>query len=313
MMKMISIVIPLYNKAQSIENTIRCIQAQTYQDFEIVVVDGWSKDGSLEIIQRLAKEDPRIRVLMQVNKHGVTPARNESIEAAKNERIAFIDADDYWEPTYLETLVKLMDDYPQAGIWGMNYGIMVGNSKYPYVSAYKGYRGLLENPWKNGNPFSTSAIGITKTAFETVGGFDNRIIYGEDIDLWYRLMLEFPSVYEDKVLSYYRIDAENRACEHTFPLKINIPYYIEKYAKYREANRDFRRFFDLQCLYRLYPYAVSGEYKEELKQCLAPIDWSLQKRSMRFRFRFPRIYNWYRNLRGRRERQLENYTGGSML
>ena len=48
---MISIVIPLYNKAQSIENTIRCIQAQTYQDFEIVVVDGWSKDGSLEIIQ----------------------------------------------------------------------------------------------------------------------------------------------------------------------------------------------------------------------------------------------------------------------
>ena len=68
---MISIVIPLYNKAQSIENTIRCIQAQTYQDFEIVVVDGWSKDGSLEIIQRLASEDKRIRVLMQVNKHGV--------------------------------------------------------------------------------------------------------------------------------------------------------------------------------------------------------------------------------------------------
>ena len=310
---MISVVIPLYNKAQSIENTIRRIQAQTYQDFEIVVVDGWSKDGSLEIIQRLAKEDPRIRVLMQVNKHGVTPARNESIEAAKSERIAFIDADDYWEPTYLESLVKLMDDYPEAGLWGLNYGTMIGSNKYPNNSMYTGFRGIIENPWIKGSPFWTSAIGISKKAFEHVGGFDNRIIYGEDIDLWYRLMLDFPCAYEDKVLSYYRIDAENRACEHTFPLNIHIPYYIDKYAKYRAANKDFRKFFDLQCLYRLYPYVVSGEYKDELKQCLKHIDWSLQKKSMRFRFHFPKLYNWYRGLRGRRERQLENYEGGSML
>lgn len=310
---MISIVIPLYNKAQSIENTIRCIQAQTYQDFEIVVVDGWSKDGSLEIIQRLAKEDLRIRVLMQINKHGVTPARNESIEAAQSERIAFIDADDHWEPTYLETLVKLMDDYHEAGIWGLNYGTMVGENKYPNQSAYAGYRGVIENPWVKGSPYWTSAIGISKTAFEKVGGFDNRIIYGEDIDLWYRLMLEFPCAYEDKVLSYYRIDAENRACEHTFPLKIHIPYYIDKYAKYREANKDFRKFFDLQCLYRLYPYALAGQYKEELKHSLAPIDWSLQKHSMRFRFLFPRVYNIYRNMRGRKERELEQYSGGSSV
>lgn len=310
---MISIVIPLYNKAQSIENTIRCIQAQTYQDFEIVVVDGWSKDGSLEVIQHLAKEDPRIRVLMQVNKHGVTPARNESIEAAKSERIAFIDADDYWEPTYLETLVKLMDDYPEAGLWGLNYGTMIGKRRFTNDSLYAGYRGIIENPWIKGSPYWTSAIGISKAAFKKVGGFDNRIIYGEDIDLWYRLMLEFPCAYEDKVLSYYRIDAENRACEHTFPLKIHIPYYIDKYAKYREENKDFRRFFDLQCLYRLYPYALTGQYKDELKQCLKPIDWSLQKKSMRFRFRFPKLYNWYQGLRGRRERKLDNYEGGSML
>ena len=311
---MISIVIPLYNKAQSIEKTIRCIQSQTFQDFEVVVVDGWSKDGSLEIIQSLATEDTRIRVLMQQNRHGVTPARNESIAATKSERIAFIDADDYWEPTYLETLVRLMDDYPQAGLWGLNYGTMVGSNKHPNTpSLYSGHRGIIENPWIKGNPFWTSAIGISKVAFEKVGGFDNRIIYGEDIDMWYRLMLEFPCAYEDTVLSYYRVDAENRACEHTFPLKIHIPYYIDKYADYRAANKDFRRFFDLQCLYRLYPYALSGQYKSELKQCLAPIDWSLQKKSMRFRFRFPHLYNLYRSIRGRKDRELDQYTGGSQL
>lgn len=311
---MISIVIPLYNKAQSIESTIRCVQAQTFQDFEVVVVEGWSKDGSLEIIQGLAKEDSRIRVLMQQDKHGVTPARNESIAAAKGERVAFIDADDYWEPTYLETLVKLMDDFPEAGIWGLNYGTMVGNEKHPIVpSLYPGHRGIIDNPWVKGSPFWTSAIGISKKAFEQVGGFDNRIIYGEDIDLWYRLMLEFPCVYEDKVLSYYRVDAENRACEHTFPLKIHLPYYIDKYSDYRAANKDFRKFFDTQCLYRLYPYAVSGEFKDELKHCLAPIDWSLQKKSMRFRFRFPCLYKMYRKMLGRNDGQLEEYAGGSML
>lgn len=310
---MISIVIPLYNKAQSIENTIRCIHAQTYQDYEIVVVDGWSKDGSLEIIQGLAAADDRIHVLMQQNRHGVTPARNESIEAAKNERIAFIDADDYWEPTYLETLVQLMDDYPQAGIWGLNFGTMVETEKRPHIpSLYPGHRGIIDNPWIKGSPFWTSATGISKKAFEKVGGFDNRIIYGEDIDLWYRLMLEFPCVYEDKVLSYYRIDAENRACEHTFPLKIHVPYYIDKYSAYREANKDFRRYFDQECLYRLYPYVLNGQDKKELKQCLAPIDWSLQKKSLRFRFRFPHLYNIYRRLRGRGDRELEEYTGGRM-
>ena len=310
---MISIVIPLYNKALSIENTIRCILAQTYHDFEIVVVEGWSQDGSLEIIKRLAEEDKRIRVLMQVNKHGVTPARNESIAAAKSERIAFIDADDYWEPTYLETLVKLMNDYPQAGLWGLNHGKMVGKNKYFEQSAYPNYRGIISNPWVKGSPFWTSAVGISKKAFDSIGGFDNRIIYGEDVDLWYRLMLEYPCVYEDKVLSFYRIDAENRACEHTFPLKIHIPYYIDKYAEYRAKNIDFRKFFDLQCLYYLYPYAVRGEYKEELKQCLAPIDWSLQKKSMRFRFYFPKLYNFYRKLKGQKDRTLEQYTGGSAI
>ena len=305
--------IPLYNKAQSIEKTIRCIQAQTYRDYEIVVVEGWSTDGSLEIIKSLAEEDGRIRVLMQQDRHGVTPARNESIAAARNERVAFIDADDYWDPYYLETLIRLMDDYPQAGLWGMAHGIMIGDAKYPALHPYNSHRGVIDNPWLKGSPFWTSAVGISKKAFEAVGGFDNRIIYGEDIDLWYRLMLEFPCVFEDKVLSYYRIDAENRACEHTFPIKLHLPYYIDKYAAFRAANRDFRRFFDQQCLYRLYPYALDGGYKAELKSCLAPIDWSLQKKSMRFRFRHPYVYNLYRRLRGRKDRRLEQYTGESML
>ncbi|NCC99030.1 MAG: glycosyltransferase [Bacteroidia bacterium] len=299
---MISIVIPLYNKAKSIANTIKCIQNQTYQDFEIVVVEGWSTDGSTEIIKKNATEEPRLRVLMQVNRKGVTPARNESIEAAKYDRIAFIDADDYWEPTYLETLVKLMDDFPQAGIWGMNHGFITQNGKQKnteliHAIYYKNFRGIIYNPWQYGSPYWTGAVGISKTAFEKVGGFDNRIIFGEDIDLWYRLMLEFPCAYEDKTLSYYRVDAENRACNNTFPLNIHLPYYIDKYAKHRKDNVDFRKYFDLQCLYRLFPYALENTHNPELKRVLSQIDFSQQKFSMRLRFLCPRLYDFYTKIK----------------
>ncbi len=310
---MISIVIPLYNKAQSIESTIRCIQAQTLQDFEIVVVEGWSTDGSTEIIKRLASEDPRIRVLMQQNRHGVTPARNESIEAAVSERIAFIDADDYWEPEYLETLVRLMDDYPQAGIWGIRHGELCGGVKREEMqTGSTSFRGIIDNPWKTGSPYWTGATGISKTAFKAVCGFDNRIIYGEDIDLWYSIMLRYPAAFDaTRTLAYYRTDAENRACEHTFPLRLHIPFYIDKYEADRKSNADFRRFFDLQCLYRLFPYAGKREYRKDLRKCLSQIDFSLQKKSMRLRFMFPGFYRMYQKHKGRAGIEFDAYQGGS--
>ena len=291
---MISIVIPLYNKAQSIANTIRCIQQQTFQDFEVVVIEGWSTDGSTELIHQLAAQDMRIRVLMQQNRKGVTPARNEGVQAANYEYIAFIDADDYWEPTYLETLVKLMHDFPTAGIWGFSYGIMTGSDKTLNKAIIPAqFRGVLENPWVYGCPYWTGATGVSKSAVEHIGGFDNQVIYGEDLDLWYRLMLNFPAVYEDKVLSYYRVDAENRAMNNVIPFEKHLPFFIEKYATYRAENRDFRRYFDLQCLYRLYPYVLMPEYRADLRRVLRQIDFSQQKLSMRLRFCFPRLYNFY--------------------
>lgn len=294
---MISIVIPLYNKAQSIKNTIRCIQAQTVQDFEVIVVEGWSTDGSLEIIKRLSEEDSRITVLMQQNRKGITPARNESILASHSDIIAFIDGDDVWKPTYLETLLKLVHDYPDAGIWGLTHGIQRDrdgsvNREQESISKLNGFRGIISNPWIIGNPYWTSATAISRKAFDAIGGFDNGIIYGEDIDLWYRLMLNFPAAFDGqtKPLAFYRVDAENRACNKTFNPSINIPFHIKKYSAYRTANKDFRKYFDREMLYRLFPYAGKKEYRKELRDALKYIDFSQQKLSFRLRFMFPNLY-----------------------
>lgn len=309
----LSIVIPLYNKAQSIKQTIECIQVQTYQNWEIVIVDGYSQDGSLEIVQDLAAADERIHIHMQENRRGVTPARNESVMHAHHEHIVFMDADDYWENTYLERMVALINDYPECGIWGIAHGTMVGDKKVPDQRFASPYRGILpESPWAEwGCPFWTSATAISKTAFEGVGGFDNRIIYGEDIDLWWRIMLNYRAALDStEVLSYYRVDAENRACNHVFPLKLHIPYYIEKYQQYREQNADFRRFYDLQMLYRLYPYCFEKQYRIDVKRIVKQIDFSLQKKSMRIRFACPRLYQWYMYAKGYRAQQMDAYSGG---
>ena len=309
----LSIVIPLYNKAQSIKQTIDCIQAQTYQDWEIIIVDGYSQDGSLDIVQELAAADERIHIHMQENRRGVTPARNESVMHAQYEHIVFMDADDYWEDSYLERMVALIQDYPDCGIWGIAHGTMVGDKKVPDQRFVTPYRGILpESPWAEwGCPFWTSATAISKTAFEQVGGFDNRIIYGEDIDLWWRIMLNYRAALDStEVLSYYRVDAENRACNHVFPLKLHIPYYIEKYQQYREQNADFRRFYDLQMLYRLYPYCFEKQYRSDVKRIVKQIDFSLQKKSMRIRFACPRLYQWYMYAKGYRAQQMDAYSGG---
>ena len=309
----LSIVIPLYNKAQSIAQTIACIKSQTYQDWEIIIVDGYSQDGSLKIVQELAATDERIHIYMQENRRGVTPARNESVMHARYEHIVFMDADDYWEENYLEHMVALIQDYPDCGIWGIAHGIMVGDKKVPDQRFASPYRGILpESPWVEwGCPFWTSATAISKTAFEKVGGFDNRIIYGEDIDLWWRIMLNYRAALDsNEVLSYYRVDAENRACNHVFPLKLHIPYYIEKYQAYREANSDFRRFYDTQMLYRLFPYCFEKQYSKDVKRITKQIDFSLQKKSMRIRFACPRLYRLYMYAKGYRAQKMDAYSGG---
>lgn len=310
---LLSIVIPLYNKAQSIKQTIECIQSQTYQEWEIVIVDGYSQDGSLEIAQEMAATDARIHIHMQENRRGVTPARNESVMHAQYEHIVFMDADDYWEENYLEKMVKLIQDFPECGIWGIAHGTMTGEQKMADPRFASSYRGMLpESPWAEwGCPFWTSATAISKTAFEGVGGFDNRIIYGEDIDLWWRIMLNYRAALDaTEVLSYYRVDAENRACNHVFPLKLHIPYYIEKYQAYREQNADFRRFYDLQMLYRLFPYCFEKQYRSDVKRIVKQIDFSLQKKSMRMRFACPRLYRLYMYVKGHRAQKMDAYSGG---
>lgn len=211
---MISIIIPLYNKEQYVAQTLRSIFAQTYQDFEIVIVDDGSTDYSVAEVKKF--NDDRIRIISQQNA-GVSAARNRGIAEAKYDLIAFLDADDLWEKDFLETLIKLEQKYPQCSVFALNYTILsYDNTIRPLViNGLPEYfkDGVLNNYFqiasKSDPILWTSSIMVRKQALESIGGFPIGIRAGEDLLTWARLAAHYDIAYsiEPKAI-FNRLDQE---------------------------------------------------------------------------------------------------------
>jgi cellulose synthase/poly-beta-1,6-N-acetylglucosamine synthase-like glycosyltransferase len=110
----VSVVIPLYNKARHIARAVQSVRGQTWQDFEIIVVDDGSTDGSGDVVRQIA--DARFRLITQLN-GGECAARNRGIAEAACDVVAFLDADDEWLPAFLETVVALRQRFPDCGMY----------------------------------------------------------------------------------------------------------------------------------------------------------------------------------------------------
>ena len=139
-----SVVIPLYNKAEYIERTLKSVLTQSFQNFEVIVVDDGSTDDSLRAARQAASG--KVRIIAQKNQ-GTAVARNTGIEHAAGEYIAFLDADDEWKRNYLETIDTLTERYPQSDIFVTAYRVVMGNDKYNYSSRLTPDEGCLESYW----------------------------------------------------------------------------------------------------------------------------------------------------------------------
>lgn len=205
---MISVVIPLYNKERQIAATLRSVLGQTFRDFEIVIVNDGSTDGSATEAKKL--EDPRIRLLEQENA-GVSAARNRGAAEAKGEFIAFLDADDAWRPDHLQTLYGLSRKYPQCGVFACRYELVDSNGAHtPAVIRklpFAGEDGVLTNYFNaaycSSPPLWTSAVMVRKEALRTVGGFPVGISHGEDLLTWAKLAAGYDIAYCKKSTAYY--------------------------------------------------------------------------------------------------------------
>ncbi len=209
-----SVVIPLYNKQDTVERAVRSVLAQTVQDFEIVVVDDGSTDEGPHAVRRI--EDERIRIVHQANQ-GVSAARNRGIAEARHDLIAFLDADDEWLPTFLDTIRRLVETFPQAAVFATAYLFCEGED----ATRPARFRGIPAAPWqgvlddyfavaaRSDPPVCSSAVAVRKEALHAVGGFPVGVTSGEDLLTWARLAVCHRIAFSAEPLSVFHLGAEH--------------------------------------------------------------------------------------------------------
>lgn len=220
---MFSVVIPLYNKELSIQNTIQSVLEQTYQEFEIIVVDDGSTDNSAERVREIS--DSRVKLVQQKNQ-GVSAARNKGIQEARHEWIALLDGDDLWKHNHLEEILRMMHEFPDEKVYVTSFKYSNNQAMYEHNRPSSIFK--IKNYFKEALKEKlvwTSIVVINKECFDKVGMFNEGLSYGEDLDLWARLARCFTIVKSSNITAIYRIEAENRS-NKSFDIKKSRVYHL---------------------------------------------------------------------------------------
>lgn len=187
---LVSVVIPSYNIEKFIIDALESVKKQTYQNFEVIVVDDGSTDGTKDLIRQFLS-DQRFKLIEQKNS-GPAAARNLGVCHSKGEFIAFLDGDDEWVPDKLQKQLGMFRSDPTLDIVGTNYSFMEEDGQNMGRDRYVSFpNGFKENPklaLLNGCGISTITVMMRKEYFERVEGFDRTLRYGEDYDLWMKIV-----------------------------------------------------------------------------------------------------------------------------
>jgi glycosyltransferase involved in cell wall biosynthesis len=297
---MISVVIPLYNKEESIGSTIKSVLDQEMNQFELIIVNDGSDDDSLRVVEEI--NDSRIRVITQENA-GVSAARNRGIMEARYPYISFLDADDLWSSEFLSETTRLINEYPNVGVWATAWSfIKHGKIVEQQFNLEEGFEGIIENYWTLDQPVNlliSSCITVRKSLFSSAGLFDTRITYGEDQDMWVRLLLHSKLAYCSRQLAYYRLSAENRLSYKHHKYEKRWLYYNEKFNEYRNNDSDFRRYIDFLCIHQAYKNFRRHRNAEYFAKLTEHVCFHLQRPRWKRIHQSPAIWGMIYRLRAR--------------
>lgn len=205
-----SVVIPLYNKAAYIGAALDSALAQRHADFELIVVDDGSSDGSHAIVA--ACTDPRLRLVRQANA-GVAAARNRGIALARGDWVCFLDADDWLHPACLSGFDMLIARHPPCHAVAARFRAVAPDWRghpWPLPPPTTTLIDDLPHRWMQGIPFFTSSIAVRRVLLDAMQPcFPPGESCGEDLDLWFRIGERSPIALLEQPLAAYRIDVEN--------------------------------------------------------------------------------------------------------
>lgn len=327
-----SVIIPLYNKALYVRKALESVCAQTYRDYELIVINDGSTDNSAIVADEYLKATDSIdyKIINQPNA-GVSAARNNGVAQSRGDYIAFLDADDWWEPTYLERMAQLIEGYPEAGLYASNYYYHKDGVNIIKVDIPTGYFNYPKEYFKNfAMPVTSISVVIPRKVYGDIGGFPIGIKLGEDFLLWAKIALRYPTAFLNEPLAYYNntLPPNYRATYHLhkpeehmlFRLELafgdegmrrldesrkvkgtpNGNAEIQSYSQYTIANSptksDWQSLLDMLRLLGLHNYWLSDEYYDIAQQEIDKVDMSLQYEFLVKLYRQPR---WVQRLKQR--------------
>jgi len=211
----LSVVIPLYNKEKYIQRAIKSVLEQKLAVDEIVIVDDGSTDDSANQVKAIKND--KINLIRQ-NNQGVSTARNIGIKACKNEYIVLLDADDIWLANFTEEIMRLIQQYPQAGLFATAYAFKENQRIIPAkFKAVPKKTGLINDYFlaciKADLPITASSVAIKKEVFHAIGGFPEGMKMGEDQLVWSKMAYQVPLAFSNTLCVYYDRSIVDSACK----------------------------------------------------------------------------------------------------
>lgn len=240
-----SIVIPLYNKASHIGRSINSVLSQKISAFELLVVNDGSTDGGERIVQSYI--DPRIRLINQANA-GVSAARNLGIHLSVSPYVAFLDADDSWDPDFLTIIDQLTEEFPGAGAFAVHIrgSERIRSGWLEEDATRAGKSGMIENYFERLNAgnfqVTSSSICIKREVLKSINGFDQSLEIGEDLDTWLRVYIEFGIALSSRYAATYHTDAENRHRQGADFSARELEFFTHLRRKYLNSRLDRRSY-----------------------------------------------------------------------
>ena len=300
LMPRFSIIIPLYNKAPYVRKALDSVIAQTFADWECIIIDDGSTDGSAAICEEFIHSlSPSLVqsfcLLRQANK-GVASARNNGVAASHAPYICFLDADDWWEPTFLEEMDRLISDYPDAGIYTTNYVYYKPGKTHVALSLPRGYIDYPKAYLQSGSmPITSITTCMPRKVFDEMEGFPVGVKLGEDFLLWAKTAIHYPVAFSEKPLAYYNNDvpASLRATRNLHAPQYHMLFLLEplekKIAQLQDSSlkADWKRLLDVLRVGGLMDYWLSDEYHDAAAVELQKVDWTKQPKRVRAQYDKP--------------------------
>lgn len=235
-MPKVSVIIPTYRRAVLLKDALHSVLGQTFQDFEVIVVDDFSDDhGETRRVVESFK-DERLIFLPLSNNRGPAAARNAALSLCTGEYLSFLDSDDLMTPRKLEEQVLILDSDPGiAMVYSDEYlldkagnisSCTVHSNRIPPLPS-----GAIARDFFQESFIATMTVTLRRLVFDEMSGFDENLIWNEDDDLWFRIMLKYKVVFSNYPGGIRRIHSDNMSRDREKMTLFQLQC-IEKYVRY---------------------------------------------------------------------------------